>query len=113
MSRHHQTLTPTLPHGVSQRRSWVKTAAAFVPFLALVLGSWLYAIHLDRLANQSMVRSKDSPAVPPTNSGDTPTNTDRLGAESASRGDDVIIGESKDNVFYFIQVKRGGHRIHY
>lgn len=112
MSRLHQALTtPALfPHGVSQRRSWVKTAVAFVPFLALVLGSWLYAFHLDRLANQSMVRSKDSPSVPPSNGRDSQTNTDRLGAESA-RGDDIIIGDSKENVFYFIQVTRAGHRI--
>ena len=106
MSRQQPLTTSShVPHGSIQRRSWVKTAVAFVPFITLVLGSWLYAIHLDRLANQSMVRSKESSAAPPTNHRNTQTTTDSLGAGSASRDDDIVIGDSKDNVFYFVQVR--------
>jgi hypothetical protein len=68
---------------------------AFFPFLALVISTWLYAFHLDRLANQSMVRSKELNPL---------KNTPKLDPLSSSEQDSVVIGDSQDNIFYFIQV---------
>ncbi|KAF9433045.1 Transmembrane protein 62 [Entomortierella beljakovae] len=89
-----------------QKRSWVKTFFAFFPFLALVIGAWTYAIHLDTIASQSMVRSKSyskqqqqqqqSSSQQQQQQNDTP--------DSSLTKDDVVIGDSRDNIFYFIQV---------
>ncbi|KAI1295983.1 Transmembrane protein 62 [Mortierella claussenii] len=83
-----------------QRRSWIKTAVAFIPFLALVTSAWLYAIHLHSLANLSMVRSKE-------HFGADDSRSDSLSDLSSPPGTDqdkVVIGDSKDNIFYFVQV---------
>lgn len=77
------------------QRSWFKTAVAFFPFLTLVISAWLYAFHLDKLANQSMVRSKELYPL---------KNTPKLDPLFPSEQDSVVIGDSKDNIFYFIQV---------
>ncbi|KAG0314209.1 Transmembrane protein 62 [Dissophora globulifera] len=79
---------------VLQRRSWLKTAFAFVPFLALISSAWLYAFHLDTIASQSMVRSSRG----------RHSNSDNPRASVASDQDNVVIGDSKHNIFYFIQV---------
>ncbi|KAF9114380.1 Transmembrane protein 62 [Mortierella sp. AM989] len=83
-----------------QKRSWPKTAFAFIPFLALVISAWLYAVHLDTIANQSMVRSKDyskqTTTQDPQNNPSSPS--------SSSVEDNVVIGDSNDNIFYFVQV---------
>ncbi|KAF8955180.1 Transmembrane protein 62 [Entomortierella lignicola] len=84
-----------------QARSWLKTAFAFIPFLALVISAWLYAVHLDAIANQSMVRSKGvnkNTLVQDQNNGPSSFSS------SHSKDDDVVIGDSKDNIFHFIQV---------
>ncbi|KAG0054704.1 Transmembrane protein 62 [Linnemannia elongata] len=78
-------------------RSWFKTAVAFFPFLTLVISAWLYAFHLDKLANQSMVRSKE---LNPHSA----KNSFKQDTTSPSEQDGVVIGDSKDNIFYFIQV---------
>ncbi|KAF9119027.1 Transmembrane protein 62 [Mortierella sp. 14UC] len=80
-------------------RSWLKTAVAFFPFLTLVVSAWLYAFHLDRLANQSMVRSKE---LLPKDSNSNSNSKDSFRLDSDK--DSVVIGDSKDNIFYFIQV---------
>ncbi|KAG0046616.1 Transmembrane protein 62 [Gryganskiella cystojenkinii] len=106
MSRHQPlTMSSTPSPRAVQRRSWVKTAVAFVPFLTLVLGSWFYAIHLDRLANQSMVRSKESSRPPASsNNNDNDRNAQGTRKAGSTENDDIVIGDSKDNVFYFVQV---------
>ncbi|KAF8941374.1 hypothetical protein EDD21DRAFT_439564 [Dissophora ornata] len=85
---------------VPPRRSWLKTAIAFIPFLTLVISSWLYALHLDTLANESMVRSKGLAR----NSLSKPDNDLPSHSSSNAGHDSVVIGDSKDNIFYFIQV---------
>lgn len=80
-------------------RSWFKTAIAFLPFLTLVISAWLYAIHLDTLANQSMYNAK-------VQSRQQQVQEQKQQQESqASSQDNVVIGDSKDNIFYFVQVK--------
>ncbi|KAF9348056.1 Transmembrane protein 62 [Mortierella sp. AD094] len=81
-----------------QSRSWLKTAFAFIPFFALIISAWLYAVHLDTIANQSMVRSKD-------NSKQSNIQQDQeQNIHPSSTEDNVVIGDSKDNIFYFVQV---------
>ncbi|KAF9935933.1 Transmembrane protein 62 [Modicella reniformis] len=83
------------------RRSWLKTAVAFIPFLTLVISAWLYAFHLHNLANQSMVRSKDTARRSTTTSG---TEADHSSPSPISVDEDIVMGDSKDGIFYFIQV---------
>ncbi|KAF9897137.1 hypothetical protein BX616_006131, partial [Lobosporangium transversale] len=86
-----------------QKRSWIKTIFAFFPFLALVTGAWLYAFHLDRLANQSMVRAKKNIASDIKSSSRIEQSQSSSTAPSTSNQDGTVIGDSKDNIFYFVQ----------
>ncbi|KAF9979431.1 Transmembrane protein 62 [Mortierella antarctica] len=75
------------------RRSWLRTAFAFIPFLTLIISAWLYALHLDTLANQSMVRSKASAKI---------AHAAKTAAGPRGDQDSTVIGDSKDNIFYFV-----------
>lgn len=85
---------------VQTTRSWFKTAIAFVPFLTFVISAWLYAFHLDTLANQSMYNAK-------LQSRQQQEQAQKQQQENqAPSQDNVVIGDSKDNIFYFVQVKK-------
>jgi hypothetical protein len=84
-----------------QRRSWFKTAVAFIPFLTLVVSAWVYAFHLHNLANQSMVHPKEKARS------STGAETDKSPSPATAAGkDNIVIGDSKDKIFYFVQVTR-------
>ncbi|KAF9584317.1 Transmembrane protein 62 [Lunasporangiospora selenospora] len=106
MSRRTAHATDASLAGHIPRRSWIKTTLAYFPLLSLVLSSWLYAIHLDHLANKSMVRSRQLSDNKPT----TPEFLKDSEHSRASEQDNVVIGDSKDKVFYFIQVTTGTFR---
>ncbi|KAF9310747.1 Transmembrane protein 62 [Podila horticola] len=89
---------PASELAVPTTRSWLKTAIAFVPFLTLVVSAWLYALHLDTLANQSMYNAKVQSRQQQEQEQNQQQET------QASSHDNVVIGDSKDNIFYFVQV---------
>ncbi|KAF9191012.1 Transmembrane protein 62 [Haplosporangium sp. Z 767] len=89
--------------GAIRKRSWLRTAFAFTPFLTLVISAWLYALHLDRIANQSMVQSRNNIG---NNLKKQTTSAEATAASFAAPADQdsMVIGDSKDNIFYFVQV---------
>ncbi|KAF9411815.1 Transmembrane protein 62 [Podila epigama] len=92
-------------------RSWLKTTVAFVPFLALIGSAWLYAIHLDTLANQSMynakLQSRQQHQHESLENGFWQRQQQQQQPQqpnATATKDSVVIGDSKDKIFYFVQV---------
>ncbi|KAF9967914.1 Transmembrane protein 62 [Actinomortierella ambigua] len=86
-------------------RSLLRTVLAFAPFVALVVAAWSYAVYLDRIASRTM-RASSTPDGRSAETASSPLA--QQGAATAGQGwtedDDMVIGDSKDNIFYFVQV---------